>query len=64
MATNVPNHTVRRVADHVRHALFPSRRAALVAMAVEVGALVMHVPVAAHVLVAIVTHVAIAFAAD
>lgn len=62
MATNAPNHTVRSVADHVRHALFPSRRAALVALAVEVAALVVQLPPAAHVAVAIVVHVAIVVA--
>jgi hypothetical protein len=64
MATNVPTHRVRSVAGHVRHALFPSRRAALVALAVEVAALVVQLPPAAHVAVAIVVHAAIAIAAD
>ncbi len=61
MATN---DAVRSVADHVRHALFPSRRAALVALAVEVAALVVQLPSAAHVSVAIVVHVAIVLAPD
>lgn len=64
MASNVPNHTVRNVAGQVGHALFPSRRAALLALAVEVAALVMQLPPAAHVVVAIVVHVAIALARD
>ena len=64
MATNVPNHAVRCVADHVRHALFPSRRAALVALAVEVAALVVQLPPAAHVVVAIAVHAAIVLLHD
>ncbi len=60
MATNVPDHTVRSVADHVRHALFPSRCAILVALTVEVGALIVHLPLSTHLLAALSVHAVIA----
>jgi len=53
MATNACNHTVRRVADHVRMPCFPLAAPRSGASAVELGALVVHLPLAsAHVIVA------------
>ncbi len=59
MASRLSFHTVRNAAGHVRHTLFPSRPAALVVLAVEAGALLIGVPPAAHVVLAVVTHLAI-----
>lgn len=60
MVSRLSSRTVRSAAGHVRHALFPSRLAALVALTGEVGALFIGVPPAAHLTLAVVTHVAIA----
>lgn len=62
MASQVSNHTARIVAGRVQHALFPSRRWALVALAVDAAALAMHLPVGAHALVAVGVHILAALA--
>ena len=63
MASIASNHTVRTVAGHVRHVLFPSRRQAIFAMAVDLVALLLHVPFVAHLLLDVIVHVAFALAA-
>jgi len=42
------------------HLLFPPWRRTLVALAIEVITLLLHLPLPAHVLVAVVTHLAVA----
>lgn len=59
MASRVSTHKVRNEADRLRHMLFPSLPATLVALAVEGVALACHLPVPRHVLVAVATHAAI-----
>lgn len=59
MASRLSIRTVRTAAVHVRHALFPSRLAALVALSIEVGALVLGVTPIAHLALAVATHAAI-----
>jgi len=63
MASISPNHTVRTVAGHVRQFLFPSRRQAILAMAVDLVAVLLHVPFVAHLLLDVIVHVAFALAA-
>lgn len=58
MASITSNRTVRTVAAHIRHVLFPSRRQAIVALAVDIAALLLHMPFVAHVLVDVAVHVA------
>jgi hypothetical protein len=60
MASQFPIHTRRRVAGEVRRALFPSRLGVLVAVAVEGGALLVGLSPAAHLALAVFTHLAIA----
>ena len=62
MASISTNHTVRTVAGHVRHVLFPSRRQAIFGMAVDLVALLLHVPFVAHLLLDVIVHVAFALA--
>ena len=56
------NHTVRIVAGH-RHLLFPSRRQATFGMAVDLVALLLHVPFVAHLLLDVMIHVPFTLAA-
>jgi hypothetical protein len=63
MASIASNHTVRTVAGHVRHVLFPSRRQAIFGMAVDVVALLLHIPFVAHPLLDVIVQVAFALAA-
>ena len=62
MASISTNHTVRTVAGHVRHVLFPSRRQTTIAMAVDLAALLLHVPFVAHLLLDVMLDVAFALA--
>lgn len=60
MASIASNHTVRTVAGHVRHVLFPSRRKAIAGIAVDAVALAFGVPLIAHLLLDVVVHIALA----
>ena len=62
MAPTTSNRNPGRMAQVV-HLLFPSYRWAMVALAVEVAALVAQLPPVAHVVVAVAAHIAIAAAA-
>jgi hypothetical protein len=59
MAPNATNRNPGRMA-RVFHFLFPTRSATVVALTVEVAALLFHAPAAAHLLAALVTHAVIA----
>ncbi|MGH9091139.1 MAG: hypothetical protein ACRDZR_07160 [Acidimicrobiales bacterium] len=58
MPSPASHHTVRTVADHVRHVLFPSRRQVVITMTVDIAAMMLGVPFPAHVVVDVVIHVA------
>ena len=62
MASIPSIHTVRIVAGHIRRALVPSPRQAIVEIAVELAAILLHVRFVAHVLVEVIVHVAFAVA--
>jgi hypothetical protein len=54
MASISTNHTVRTVAGHVRHVLFPSRRKVIVGTAVDAMTMALGVPFLAHFLLDVV----------
>jgi hypothetical protein len=58
MAPNATHHSPGRM-GRVLHWLFPSRRCTAAELAIEVLALVLQVPLAAHLLIAVAAHLAI-----
>lgn len=58
MATS--SRTVRSAVRRALHVLFPSWRRTLVALAVEVVTVLLHLPPPGHLLVAVATHVLVA----
>ncbi len=56
MATNARNHHSPGRVDRVFHRLFPSRRRLIAELAIEIAALLLALPLAVHVLVAIAAH--------
>jgi hypothetical protein len=58
MASPTSHHTVRSLADRVRHVLFPSRRQVVVTTVIDVTAMLIGVPLLPHVLVDVAVHVA------
>lgn len=58
MASPATQHTVRTVANRVRHVLFPSRCRVVITMTVDIVAMVVGVPFPAHVAVDVAIQVA------